>query len=260
MACAIAVQKLRVPVAHVQGGIRSGDWRMPEETNGRVTDSIAHWVFTASEIANANPRTAAVGDERIFIVGNTMIDTPLMNPPRRRRPPLWAAYALRPGGHFIMSLRRPANVDDPAAFARLPSAVCNGVRGLPTVVPVHPRTAKTLQGLTERWPGLLAAAPQPCLESNHLVQHAKGVITDSGGVTEEPTVMGVPCMTLRDATERPETVTLGSTEPIGADPAALKPALDRMFGGQWKRGSIPEKWDGHTGERIAQQLDRLLAG
>ena len=178
--------------------------------------------------------------------------------PRLRPPPFWAAHALRPDGYFVMTVHRPANVDDPAAFARLLSAVCNGARGLPVVFPVHPRTAKTLRGLAERWPGLLE--PQPSLEFKDLLRHAKGVMTDSGGVTEEPTVMGVPCMTLRDSTERPETVPLGTNALIGSNPAALKPRLDRMFDGQWKRGSIPEKWGGHTGERIAQQLDRLLAG
>ena len=260
MACAIAAQKLRVPVAHVEAGIRSGDWSMPEEINRLITDSITNWFFTTSEVANANLRTAGVGDERIFFVGNTMIDTLLVNLPRLRPPPFWAAHALQPGGYFVMTLHRPANVDDPAAFAHLLSAVCKGARGLPVVFPVHPRTAKTLQGLAERWPGLLAVEPQPYLEFNYLVRHAKGVITDSGGVTEETTVMGVPCMTLRDSTERPETVPLGTNALIGSNPAALKPRLDRMFDGQWKRGSIPEKWDGHTGERIAQQLDRLLAG
>ena len=258
MACAIAAQKLRVPVAHVEAGIRSGDWSMPEEVNRLITDSITNWFFTTSEVANANLRTAGVGDERIFFVGNTMIDTLLVNLPRLRPPPFWATHALQPGGYFVMTLHRPANVDDPAAFERLLSAVCKGARGLPVVFPVHPRTAKTLQGLAGQWPALLAVEPQPYLEFNYLVRHAKGVITDSGGVTEETTVMGVPCMTLRDSTERPETVTTGTNELIGTDPAGLQPALDRLFAGTWKEGTIPEKWDGQTGARIAALLDDLL--
>ena len=136
--------------------------------------------------------------------------------------------------------------------------MCKGARGLPVVFPVHPRTAKTLQGLAGQWPALLAVEPQPYLEFNYLVRHAKGVITDSGGVTEETTVMGVPCMTLRDSTERPETVTTGTNELIGTDPAGLQPALDRLFAGTWKEGTIPEKWDGQTGARIAALLDDLL--
>ena len=157
-----------------------------------------------------------------------------------------------------MTLHRPANVDNPAGFARLLQAVGEAVRGLPVVFPVHPRTAKTLTTLPGLPAALLLVEPQPYLEFNYLVRHAKGVITDSGGVTEETTVLGVPCVTLRDSTERPETVTLGTNELVGTDPAALKPTLDKLFAGQWKKGSIPELWDGRTGERIAEVLDRLL--
>ncbi|MDO9284214.1 MAG: UDP-N-acetylglucosamine 2-epimerase (non-hydrolyzing) [Aquabacterium sp.] len=260
MACAIAAQKLGVPVAHVEAGIRSGDWRMPEEINRMVTDSITNWFFTTSEVANNNLRRTGVPDDRIFFVGNTMIDTLLANLDRLRPPAFWADAGLQPGGYFVMTLHRPANVDDLSGFSRLLKAVGEAVRGVPVVFPVHPRTAKTLASLPDKPAGLLLVDPQPYLEFNHLVRHAKGVITDSGGVTEETTVLGVPCVTLRDSTERPETVTVGTNELIGTDPAALKPALDKLFAGQWKKGAIPEKWDGHTGARIAEELDRLLAG
>ena len=258
MACAIAAQKLRVPVAHVEAGIRSGDWGMPEEINRLVTDSITNWFFTTSEVANRNLRASGARAEQIFFVGNTMIDTLLANMKRLRPPPFWTEAGLRPGGYFVMTLHRPANVDDAAGFARLIDAVGTATRGLPVVFPVHPRTAKTLANLPNRPAALLTVEPQPYLEFNHLVRHAKGVITDSGGVTEETTVLGVPCVTLRDTTERPETVTVGTNELIGTDPAALKPALDKLFSGQWKKGGIPELWDGRTGERIAAALDRLL--
>lgn len=258
MACAIAAQKLTVPVAHVEAGIRSGDWRMPEEINRMVTDAITNWFFTTSEVANANLRKAGVGDDRIFFVGNTMIDTLLANLPRLRPPQVWHDAGLQPGGYFVMTLHRPANVDDPAGLVRLLQAVGEATRGLPVVFPVHPRTAKTLAALPNRPAGLMTVEPQPYLEFNHLVRHAKGVITDSGGITEETTVLGIPCITLRDSTERPETVTVGTNELIGTDPAALKPALDRLFAGQWKKGAIPELWDGRTGERIAEILERLL--
>lgn len=258
MACAIAAQKLGVPVAHVEAGIRSGDWTMPEEINRLVTDAITNWYFTTSEVANRNLRNAGARDDQIHFVGNTMIDTLLANLDRLRPPAFWAEAGLQPGGYFVMTLHRPANVDDAAGFARLIAAVGEAVRGMPVVFPVHPRTAKTLAALPQRPAGLLTVDPQPYLEFNHLVRHAKGVITDSGGVTEETTVMGVPCITLRDSTERPETVTIGTNELIGTDPAALKPALDKLFAGQWKQGAIPELWDGHTGERIADTLERLL--
>ncbi len=259
MACAIAAQKLRVPVAHVEAGIRSGDWGMPEEINRLVADSITNWYFTTSEVANNNLRKSGAREDQIHFVGNTMIDTLLANLERLRPPAFWAEAGLQPGNYFVMTLHRPANVDDPAGFARLIGAVGEAVRGLPVVFPVHPRTAKTLAALPNRPAGLLTVDPQPYLEFNHLVRHAKGVITDSGGVTEETTVLGVPCVTLRDSTERPETVTMGTNELIGTDPAALKPTLDKLFAGQWKKGSIPELWDGRTGERIAALLDQLLA-
>lgn len=258
MACAIAAQKLRVPVAHVEAGIRSGDWTMPEEINRLVTDSITNWYFTTSEVANQNLRRVGAREDQIYFVGNTMIDTLLANLDRLRPPDFWGDAGLKPGGYFVMTLHRPANVDDAAGFARLLVAVGEAVRGLPVVFPVHPRTAKTLAGMPERPAGLMTVEPQPYLEFNYLVRHAKGVITDSGGITEETTVLGVPCVTLRDSTERPETVTVGTNELIGTDPAALKPALDKLFDGQWKKGAIPELWDGHTGERIAAALDALL--
>jgi UDP-N-acetylglucosamine 2-epimerase (non-hydrolysing) len=258
MACAIAAQKLRVPVAHVEAGIRSGDWSMPEEINRLVTDSITNWYFTTSEVANQNLRRAGAREDQIHFVGNTMIDTLLVNLNRLRQPLFWDELGLQAGGYFVVTLHRPANVDDPVGFARLIAAVCEAARGLPVVFPVHPRTAKTLAALPQRLTGLMPVEPQPYLEFNYLVRYAKGVITDSGGVTEETTVLGVPCVTLRDTTERPETVTVGTNELIGTDPAALKPTLDRLFAGQWKKGSTPDLWDGRTGERIAQVLDRLL--
>lgn len=259
MACAIAAQKLCVPVAHVEAGIRSGDWSMPEEINRMVTDSITNWFFTTSEVANDNLRRCGVGEERIFFVGNTMIDTLLANHDRLRPPPFWDELGLQAGGYFVLTLHRPANVDAIEGFAALLATIGNDTRGLPVVFPVHPRTAKAIESIVTLPASLRLVEPQPYLEFNYLVKHAKAVITDSGGVTEETTVMGVPCLTLRDSTERPETVTLGTNELIGTDPAKLKPALNTLFTGNWKKGAIPEKWDGRTGQRIVALLERLLA-
>ncbi len=258
MACAIAAQKLHVPVAHVEAGIRSGDWSMPEEINRMVTDSITNWFFTTSEVASANLRKCGVADERVFFVGNTMIDTLLSNLPRLQKPAFWDALGLHSGEYFVVTLHRPANVDSGDCFARLLRAIADDTRGLPVVFPVHPRTAKTLRDLNEIPDNLRLVDPQPYLEFNYLVKYAKAVITDSGGITEETTVMGVPCLTLRDTTERPETVTIGTNELIGTDPAAIKPALDVLFAGKWKTGAIPDLWDGRTAERILATLERLL--
>ena len=260
MACAIAAQKLCVPVAHVEAGIRSGDWTMPEEINRMVTDAITNLFFTTSGVANEHLRRAGVPQERVHFVGNTMIDTLLANMDRLRPPSFWQELALREGGYFVVTLHRPANVDEAQQLQAMLGAIGRGCRGVPVVFPVHPRTAATLRALPDLPANIHFVEPQPYLEFNFLAKHAKGVITDSGGVTEETTVMGVPCITLRDTTERPETVTTGTNELIGTDPAALAPVLDRLFAGQWKRGAIPEKWDGRTGERIAAVLDHVLTG
>jgi UDP-N-acetylglucosamine 2-epimerase (non-hydrolysing) len=258
MACAIAARKLGIPVAHVEGGIRSGDWTMPEEINRVVTDAIINWFFTTSDTANDNLRRAGITDERIFFVGNTMIDTLLKQMPRLRPPAFWQALELEPGKYFVVTLHRPANVDGEQQLLRLLHAIAGGTGGLPVIFPVHPRTAKNLYELDSVVPKLHYVEPQGYLEFNYLVKHARGVINDSGGITEETTVMGVPCLTLRDNTERPETVTVGTNELIGTDPARLLPALTRLLAGQWKKGAIPQKWDGKAAERIVEHLEQLL--
>jgi UDP-N-acetylglucosamine 2-epimerase (non-hydrolysing) len=254
MACAIAAQKLHVKVAHVEGGIRSGDWTMPEEINRLVTDSITNWFFTTSEVANSNLRQSGVSDDRIFFVGNTMIDTLLKNMSRLSRPAVWDAVRLETGNYIVMTLHRPANVDEESKLKELMSEIVTHSKGLPLIFPVHPRTAKMLQGLGVDAPNLHFTEPLGYLEFNYLVKNAKAVITDSGGITEETTVMGVPCMTLRDNTERPETVTVGTNELIGTDPKAIAPAMRMLFAGEWKKGEIPELWDGKTAERIVDIL------
>ena len=259
MACSIAARKLGVPVAHVEGGIRSGDWTMPEEINRVVTDSITNWFFTTSETANDNLRRSGVTDDRIFFVGNTMIDTLLKQLPRLRPPACWSSLNLTPNNYFVVTLHRPANVDGEQQLLRLLQAIAEGTQGLPVVFPVHPRTAKNLRELDSKTPQLNYVDPLGYLEFNYLVKHARGVITDSGGITEETTVLGVPCLTLRDNTERPETITIGTNELIGTDPSKLAPALARLMAGKWKKGAIPPKWDGKTAARIVEQLERLLA-
>ncbi len=258
MACAISAQKLGVPVAHVEAGIRSGDWGMPEEINRMVTDSITNYFFTTSEMANQNLRHAGVPEQRIHFVGNTMIDTLLSNMERLQPPAFWVEQGLAAGSYFVVTLHRPANVDTSDGFNRLLAAIGEATRGQLVVFPVHPRTAKNLREIADVPANIRLVDPQPYLEFNYLVKHAKAVITDSGGVTEESTVMGVPCLTLRNTTERPETVTIGSNELIGTDPLNLKPFLDRLFAGKWKVSGIPEKWDGKTGYRIVEVLEKLL--
>ncbi|PXX25044.1 non-hydrolyzing UDP-N-acetylglucosamine 2-epimerase [Arenibacter sp. ARW7G5Y1] len=254
MACAITAQKLHTRVAHVEGGIRSNDWTMPEEINRLVTDAITNYFFTTSEIANANLRNSGIKEESIFYVGNTMIDTLLKQRPRFTKPPIWDALNLEDRKYLVMTLHRPANVDQEAQLKALIDEIIAHTQDLPLIFPVHPRTAKILKNIGISHPRLHMVEPLSYLEFNYLVERAKVVLTDSGGITEETTVMGVPCMTLRDNTERPETITQGTNELIGTNPKAIAPAMEKLFSGQWKAGSTPHLWDGKTAERIVEHL------
>ncbi|HRJ17096.1 MAG TPA: UDP-N-acetylglucosamine 2-epimerase (non-hydrolyzing) [Saprospiraceae bacterium] len=258
LACSITAKKLNIRVAHVEGGIRSGDWTMPEEINRVVTDSISDYFFTTSETANGHLRRAGVPEDRIYFVGNTMIDSLLSNMPRLRQPDIWTAAGLSEQSYFVLTLHRPANVDDPAQLKALIEAILEHSKDLPIVFPVHPRTAKNLPAEASASKRLLLTGPMGYLEFIYLVRHAKAVITDSGGITEESTVLGVPCMTLRDNTERPETIDMGTNELLGTDPAAIAPAMQRLFAGQWKKGVVPPLWDGKAAERMVRCLLEII--
>ena len=289
MACSIVAKKLNTKVCHVEAGIRSWDLTMPEEINRMVTDSLADYMFTTTDIADRNllrqgavyaedwqPEQVALGHDRcpqrVWRVGNVMIDTLLKNMPRFRKPAVYDELGLQEGKYVVMTMHRPANVDEETHLRALMEQIITNVHGEPIVFPIHPRTAKIFYGLWgtatdsveenraalhKVFPNLYIVDPMGYLEFNYLVQHSRAVVTDSGGITEETTVMGVPCITLRDNTERPETCTVGTNELIGTNPAAVKPALDRLYAGEWKKGAIPELWDGHAAERIVEILANL---
>ena len=252
MACSIVAKKLVTRVAHVEAGIRSGDISMPEEVNRVVTDALSDYFFTTSEIANENLRKSGIEGNRIFFVGNTMIDTLLKNEPRFVSPEIWDIASLTKKNYLVLTLHRPANVDNGLNLKDLMNEIINSANGLPIIFPVHPRTAKNLKDIGIEASNLYLVEPLSYLEFNYLVKYAKAVITDSGGITEETTVMGVPCITLRDNTERPETVTIGTNELIGTNPSAIAPYLDILFSDKWKKGGIPELWDGKTSQRIVE--------
>ena len=295
MACSIVAKKLNTKVCHVEAGIRSWDLTMPEEINRMVTDALADYMFTTSEIANKNLLLAgaslensanlvnldgldALGNlakrqlpeeqyafkrtpQRVWYVGNVMIDTLLANRSRFRKPEVYDALGLEDKQYIMMTMHRPANVDEQEHLKALMEQIITNVHGLPIIFPIHPRTAKLFynlwgddQQLSQLFPNLHIVDPMGYLEFNYLVERAKAVVTDSGGITEETTVMGVPCITLRDNTERPETCTVGTNMLIGTQPQAIKPALDKLFAGEWKQGAIPALWDGHTAERIVEIL------
>ena len=290
MACSIVAKKLNTKVCHVEAGIRSWDLTMPEEINRMVTDSLADYMFTTSEVANRNlirlgatlmndgmSATTSLNDgmvQRVWFVGNVMIDTLMANRARFRKPQVWDELGLKEKEYIVMTMHRPGNVDEESHLKAMMEQIITNVHGLPIIFPIHPRTALRLRELlnersqtssmsateslndANKWANLHIVEPMGYLEFNYLVERAKAVVTDSGGITEETTVMGVPCITLRDNTERPETCTVGTNELIGTDPKAIKPALDKLFAGEWKKGAIPELWDGHTAARIVE----ILAG
>ncbi|WP_298615871.1 non-hydrolyzing UDP-N-acetylglucosamine 2-epimerase [uncultured Odoribacter sp.] len=255
MACSIVAKKLNIKVAHIEAGIRSWDLTMPEEINRMVTDVLADYYFTTSEIANINLKNIGVKSDRIFFVGNVMIDTLLANMKRLKKPEIFDSLGLEEKKYLMLTLHRPANVDESEKLKALMSEIVNNVRGLPIIFPIHPRTAKIFSELGIQANNLHIVAPMGYLEFNYMVKHCKAVITDSGGITEETTVMGIPCITLRDNTERPETCVIGTNELVGNTPKVIKPILNKLFSGNWKKGNIPELWDGKTSERI---IDILL--
>jgi len=258
MACSIVAKKLCTKVAHIEAGIRSWDLTMPEEINRMVTDALCDYYFTTSEIANINLRNSGAKEGQIFFVGNVMIDTLMANMHRFSKPAIIDEKNLEAGKYIVLTLHRPGNVDADTKFAKLLTSIADAAAGVPIVFPVHPRTAKIIASLPDEYSAsFILTEPMGYLEFNYLVKNSMAVITDSGGITEETTVMRVPCITIRDNTERPETCTIGTNELIGTNPDALKPALDKLFAGQWKKGGIPELWDGHTAERIVSILSEL---
>lgn len=254
LACTLVAKKLNTPVAHIEAGIRSGDMTMPEEINRIVTDSLADYFFTTSELAGDNLRRAGVPDNKIFFVGNVMIDTLLKNMSRFRAPAVCEDLQLQWRRYLVLTLHRPANVDEIDKLQRTIQAIVNNVRDLPVIFPIHPRTASVFRASGIVADNLKIIEPLGYLEFNYLVQHSLAVITDSGGITEETTVMHIPCLTLRDNTERPETCTIGTNMLVGTNPDNIKPALDRLFVGEWPYGDIPQLWDGHVAERIVKVL------
>ena len=269
MACAIVAKKQRTQVAHVEAGIRSWDLTMPEEINRMVTDTLTDWFFTTSEVANQNLRNMGISEQKINFVGNVMIDTLLANLSRLRKPAVYDSIGLQAGRYVVLTLHRPQNVDEEAHLRLLMETIIQNVQGEPIIFPIHPRTAKLFYGLWgtatdsaeenrkalhARFPNMYILDPMGYLEFNYLVAHSRAVITDSGGITEETTVLGVPCITLRENTERPETCTMGTNELIGTSPSAISPALEKLYSGKWKEGHIPALWDGHAAERIVDIL------
>jgi UDP-N-acetylglucosamine 2-epimerase (non-hydrolysing) len=255
LACALTAVKLDVPVAHVEAGLRSGDRTMPEEINRLLTDQISAWLFVSERSGLDNLRREGIPDERVFFVGNVMIDTLLACREQSALSPILAQLGLAERSYGVLTLHRPANVDDPGVFRRLLVAIARLQRELPIVFPVHPRTRKALsEGVCREMPNLILTEPLGYLDFMKLMGSARLVLTDSGGIQEETTVLGVPCLTLRNNTERPVTVEQGTNVLVGLEPEHIIAAGLRALEGAPGAARVPELWDGLAARRIVDIL------
>jgi len=255
LAGAIAAAKRGVAVAHVEAGLRSFDVSMPEELNRVFTDWLSKWLFVSERSGLDNLRAEAVPPDRIFFVGNVMIDTLLACRARSEESSVLEDLGLSSGAYGVLTLHRPASVDEPAVFQRLMGAVSRLGRELSIVFPVHPRTRKALNGQgADGGPGLRLTEPLGYLDFLKLMAHARLVLTDSGGIQEETTVLGVPCLTLRTSTERPITIEQGTNELVGLDPERITAAGLRVLSEAPRPGRVPELWDGKAAARIVDVL------
>jgi UDP-N-acetylglucosamine 2-epimerase (non-hydrolysing) len=258
LAATLAAAKAGIPVAHVEAGLRSGDRSMPEEINRLVTDRLASLLFTPSADADENLIAEGTDPGQIRLVGNVMIDSLVRLLPRADPTVLLTTLglttALGARSYALVTLHRPSNVDDPAMLARLLWSLTEIARSVPVVFPMHPRTRAQVSPEQFGSSGLMVTEPLTYLEFLGLQRHASVVITDSGGIQEETTFLGVPCLTMRTTTERPVTVTLGTNELLGHDTDRLKTRTREILDGQVKKGVVPPLWDGKAAERVAQHV------
>ena len=264
LACSVVAAKAQVPVAHVEAGLRSFDRSMPEEINRLVTDALSSLLFTTERSANENLMREGHSPDRIHFVGNVMIDTLLASAERAERSDILERLSLEDRGYAVLTLHRPSNVDNPEVLSGILDGLEEVQRRIPVVFPAHPRTAARFEefALTDRvrgMEGLRVVEPLGYMDFLKLAAHARLVLTDSGGLQEETTVLGVPCLTLRENTERPVTITEGTNVLVGTRPDAIvREAVKVLEGGGSCLGRAvrtPELWDGHAAERIAAVLE-----
>ena len=263
MAAALAAAKLRIPVAHVEAGLRSRDRSMPEEINRLVTDSISDLLLASEPAAVENLHAEGHPEDRVFLVGNVMIDTLKTFLPKATLLPTLSTFGLRPREYAVVTLHRPSNVDDAGVLSGIIDVLLRVSRRLPVVFPLHPRTQSRLEsfglfGRLQSENDIRVTEPLGYMDLLCLNSQAKVLITDSGGLQEESTALGVPCLTMRENTERPVTVDEGTSTLIGHDPELLDAGLNNVISGTYKVGHCPKLWDGHAAERIADILAQRL--
>jgi UDP-N-acetylglucosamine 2-epimerase (non-hydrolysing) len=264
LACSIVAKKLGIPVAHVEAGLRSGDMAMPEEINRLVTDAIADWFFVTEPSGEANLLREGKAREAVHYVGHVMVDNVLFQRDLLERLPLREGasqpFKAAHPRYGVVTLHRPSNVDEATVFARIAGALRAVSADLPLVFPVHPRTRANAEKFGIQFgPGVTLLPPLAYMEFLNLWKDAVVVLTDSGGMQEETTALGVPCITLRENTERPVTVSEGTNVLVGSDPGLIQDAVDRVLAGQGKSGRRPHLWDGRAAERTVDILARALS-
>lgn len=250
LACAIVAKKMSIKVAHVEAGIRSGDFSMPEEINRIVTDSITDYFFTTSVSSSENLIKNGRELSNIHFVGNVMIDTLCQNLDRISSPPFWEEFGLDTGNYIILTLHRPSNVDEEKSLIDLLIGIDTMVDDKKVIFPIHPRTKSILGETNLNFKKIIFVEPQGYLNFMFLIKNSFAVITDSGGISEETTVLKIPCFTLRNTTERPETIEIGTNTLVGTSIEQLKSSFEYFLQNGIKKSGIPELWDGKSAERI----------
>lgn len=263
VACSLVATKLHVPVIHVEAGLRSNDRTMPEEINRIVTDSISSMLFCTEVSGVENLHREGVSEDQVFLAGNVMIDTLVKQQPKLQGLHTLEEIGVSEGAYGLLTLHRPSNVDDPAVFARILDALEVIQHDLPLLFPMHPRTRNNLQtghfaDRLQRMHNLRLLDPLDYLGFLHLMSHAKVVFTDSGGIQEETTYLKIPCITVRENTERPITCEVGTNQLVGTQTDRILDAYQRILQGTLRTPSIPPLWDGHAAERIVDAIHRYL--
>lgn len=262
LACSVASAKLHIPVAHVEAGLRSNDRAMPEEINRLVTDTLSDYLFTTEPSGNENLIREGKKDNQIFFTGNVMIDSLVYAMPQIEQSAILRQFPVQPGHYVLVTLHRPSNVDDENSLDRILSIFETVTKTTPILFPIHPRTRKNIerfgfQTRVDSMKDLILTDPIGYIDFLNLMKNAKCVLSDSGGLQEESTYLRIPCLTMRENTERPVTMTVGTNTLVGSDPAVILEHFEKIMNGTYKKGAIPELWDGHAAERIAEIIARI---
>jgi UDP-N-acetylglucosamine 2-epimerase (non-hydrolysing) len=263
LAASIVAAKLCIPIAHVEAGLRSGDRTMPEEINRILTDSIADLLFITEKSGVDNLKHEGIPTEKIFLVGNVMIDSLVMHLKKAQASIILEQLGVGERGYSLVTIHRPANVDDPENLQKILTAFNEIQKSIKIIFPIHPRTRKMIhtfgfQNQVDQMQNLKLIDPVGYFDFVKLMEKSRFVLTDSGGIQEETTFLKIPCLTLRENTERPITIEVGSNMLVGMNPEVIIQQSRQIMTGQWKKSQVPELWDGHTAERIVQILTEKL--